>query len=243
MFSGLLGSLFSGATNLIGGLFGQQNQANINQANIAEQQFLDTHHIQDVVSDAKAAGINPLAALGVNTPSAPVQVGSDALSKGISGAGQDIGRAISSYMAPEDKEKKLNEQLLQAKIDQTNTETASMQMRNSVNARTFAAAGSAPGLPYNPNLGGPPDPRPSKGRPTLFTEYYDPYDRSVHPLLSSEASQSTMTSASLPMAAPIGARLFGRNWDQGWRENVRPDVARSVDNLGAAPDIGYGPYP
>lgn len=225
-----LGSLLSGGASLLGGLFGQKNQANINAANIAQQNYLDTHHIQDITADAKAAGINPLAALGVSTPSPVMQVGSDAMPNAINSAGQDIGRAVTSYMSPESKLDQLNAKLLQARIDNVNADTAEKTMSSSVAARTFAAPGSPPGLPL-------PLARPSD---------IDQFGNKIHPLyqtvvddsgqkiriLSPEASQSFQNAASWGVELPVGAQMAAGNVINMGKEHLwRPDITRHVQNL------------
>lgn len=98
-----IGALISGGSSLLGGLFGQSSQEKINQQNLAQAMFMAQNSIQMKVQDANKAGINPLAALGVQTSSPGVAVGSNALGEGISKAGQDISRAVSAHVSDEDK--------------------------------------------------------------------------------------------------------------------------------------------
>lgn len=98
-----LPGLISAGASLLGGILGQNNQASINQQNIQAQEEFAQNGIQWKVADAKAAGINPLAALGASTTSFSNLVGSNDLGNGISSAGQNIGRAIQSTSTPDDR--------------------------------------------------------------------------------------------------------------------------------------------
>lgn len=78
-------------------------QFQMNESNIAHQREFAQHGIRWKTEDAKAAGIHPLFAMGAQTHSfspstfMPVDdTSGDILSRGISSAGQDIGRAVAS---------------------------------------------------------------------------------------------------------------------------------------------------
>lgn len=162
---GFLGSLLSSGASLVGGLFGQKNQAAINQQNINEANYLASNAIRMRVADAKAAGINPLAALGSSfSPSAPQAVGSDALSTGISGMGQNIGRALQAYGDANSKAAELDNAYKQAQIDLVHSETA----KNLVASQAAVAAqpGTPPGLGILDASG-----NPVKTLPQMFTSY------------------------------------------------------------------------
>lgn len=98
-------SLIDAGTSLIGGVMKsqQQEKANaINQANfqasMAYQDLVNKNSIQWKVADAKAAGLHPLAALGVNTGGGPSSfvgaIPATGMAEGIAAAGQDISRAV-----------------------------------------------------------------------------------------------------------------------------------------------------
>lgn len=90
----MLGSIISGVSNLVGGLFGAKSAADANEENIRQQRAFAQQGIRWRVADAKAAGIHPLYALGAQTASfAPSSVG-DPLGGAISDMGQNIGRAV-----------------------------------------------------------------------------------------------------------------------------------------------------
>lgn len=160
----LLGALFSAGSSLLGGFMNQNNQQQINQQNIqaqeqinaqniAEQEKFAQQGIQWKAADAKAAGINPLAALGAQTNSfsnvvAPTSSASGAGGQGVADAGQNIARAMQSMQSPADK----------AVADfKTKMDLESMQLDNDLkraqlasNFATAHQAGQPPGLPNDP---------------------------------------------------------------------------------------------
>lgn len=88
----------------------QANQISVDNAarNIALQKEFAQMGIQWKVQDARAAGINPLAALGASTASfSPVSIGQDTTDHagaGMRNLGQDIQRAISSTSTAEQRQ-------------------------------------------------------------------------------------------------------------------------------------------
>lgn len=98
------GALISGASSLLGGLFGQSSQEKANKRNIQLQREFAQNGIQWKVADAKAAGIHPVVALGAQTHSfSPSVVGDTSFGTGVAQAGQDIGRAIQATRTPEQR--------------------------------------------------------------------------------------------------------------------------------------------
>lgn len=150
-----LGSLLGAGSSLLGGLFGQKNQANINAQNIAEQDKINAENIalqkefaqngiQWKVHDAQAAGINPLAALGASTSSFSNVVGATAQSdnsfgKGVSAAGQDIGRALKDTMAAGDQHA-----LKMAQLQETHGELENQLLASQIAKYNAAGAGGPP---------------------------------------------------------------------------------------------------
>lgn len=108
-------ALISGGSRLIGGLFGSSSaskQRSADAANMAADRALQKEFAQYgvrwKVEDAKAAGLHPLAALGIQTHSAsPVAIGTKtdrSMQNAMEGAGQDISRAM---MAKATKDERL----------------------------------------------------------------------------------------------------------------------------------------
>lgn len=73
-----LSALIGGGMSLAGGLLSSTNAQAINQQNIANQQAMASGaYLPQLISNANRAGINPLAALGIHTPSAGMAVPTD----------------------------------------------------------------------------------------------------------------------------------------------------------------------
>lgn len=142
---GFLGGLASSALNFFGGQSAQEKsieaQQNINNQNIAMQKEFAQNGVQWKVADARAAGINPLAALGASTTSFSNLVGPTVgqEGEGIQKAGQDLGRAMSAASSMDDKYEQavkkitlqkgeLENQLLASQIAKTNSPSVGPSM-------------------------------------------------------------------------------------------------------------------
>lgn len=91
----MLGDVLSGAGKIADTVLAQDNA----RKNRNLQREFAQSGIQWKVADAKAAGVHPLYALGASTHSfSPVSAGSD-----LGGAGESVGRAIHSTMAPDER--------------------------------------------------------------------------------------------------------------------------------------------
>lgn len=127
---GILSTIASVAAPVIGGAmqaYGQYKGANktaasnekIARNNEAMQREFAQHGLRWKVADAKAAGINPLAALGaqINSP-APVGVGTDYGDMGFGALGQGISRAMTAKMTKEEREiHELRKKALEVQIE------------------------------------------------------------------------------------------------------------------------------
>lgn len=86
----MLGELIGAAGSVIGGLIGEAGK----RKEIQAQREFAQNGVRWKVDDARAAGVHPALALGASTASfQPVGLGSS-MAEGLSGASQDIGRAI-----------------------------------------------------------------------------------------------------------------------------------------------------
>lgn len=160
-----IGSLISGGLNLIGGLFGKSS-ADANRAsqeamadrNIQLQKEFAQQGVRWKVADARAAGINPLAALGASTSSfAPVAIGNtsdSSMQTALSNMGQDVGRAVNATRtAPERAEA----------MALTTLQLDGLKLDNDIKRATLASvlqklkANANPPFPLGE---GPPDKRP-----------------------------------------------------------------------------------
>lgn len=146
-------SLFSAGLSFLGGQMNRSSQDDFNrqqaaiaQQNIAQQREFAQHGIQWKVDDARAAGINPLAALGSQPASfSPVSIGGEAAKPGDSftNMGQDLQRAFKAASTASMREesdnaelRKLNLEKASLENDVLRNEIASKQMRTSrINAQ------------------------------------------------------------------------------------------------------------
>lgn len=114
-------------------------QLQIAQQNLAQQREFAQHGVSWKVEDAKAAGINPLAALGAQTTSfSPISLGGEApKSEAFSNMGQDLQRAFKAASTAGMREeadnaelRKLNLEKASLENDVLRQEINSKQMRN-----------------------------------------------------------------------------------------------------------------
>lgn len=129
-----VGDVIGAGAGLLGDKFNRQGVAAQNQANresgllaarenAALQREFAQHGVRWKVRDAKAAGLHPLAALGMQPVSAqPVHVGSDDsayTSNTLANFGQDINRSIHATMTQAER--------VQTQMDKLNIERAELQ--------------------------------------------------------------------------------------------------------------------
>lgn len=138
----MIKDLISAGANLISGMMGQNAQENANAANQTQnalnlqyQHQANTHGIRWKVEDAIAAGLHPLAALGVNPASGPPGSVAMAPETGMANAaasmGQDLSRAIHATRTERERD---------AAIKDTSSSLTlqNMQLRNEVLAAQLA---------------------------------------------------------------------------------------------------------
>lgn len=114
----MLGSIIGAGASLLGGVLGSNKAEKAQQREYAAQKEFAQSGIQWKVADAKAAGIHPLYALGANTVSySPQSVGDGGLGSAISGAGQNIGRAIDATRSGSAKTEALASTLATVQIE------------------------------------------------------------------------------------------------------------------------------
>lgn len=119
----MIPAIIAAGSNIAGSVLGSYFTGKSNEAaaekNADIQRELAQNGLSWRVSDAKRAGINPLAALGASLPTGnPVAVGTDYGDLGLGEAGQNISRAMQAGMTKEQREMhELNKRLLQVQID------------------------------------------------------------------------------------------------------------------------------
>jgi hypothetical protein len=237
-----LAALIGGGSSILGGLINTNNQQQINQQNWQNQLFMAQNAIQMRVADANKAGINPLAALGSSfSPSAPQLVGTNPGS-GITDAGQNISRALLARQDTNERQERLNEQLLQARIDNVKADTIRLTAGASRIA-TENSVGSPPPLsPSNAIQGNIPLPR---SRSDVLKPLMQPMDDGRGGIVwtpSETASQSFMNWASMPAQIATAAGLAGRNFHEfiKWLEERRYSRPQTLES---APPNWTGDYP
>lgn len=232
-----LGSLIGAGANLLGGLFNRQSSQDIAAQNIANQRLFAQNAIQWRVADARAAGINPLAALGAQTSSFSNVVGDTGLGNSIGAAGQDIGRAVNAMSPDAAKMKQLEMRLAELKVQNAEQDIVHNQLLNSKLARDLASPGSGPGV----TVRGVPLPRPSPftvNTLPLTQDYRGSHGERIT-LPSAEASQALQNLASTPGGMVVAAELLRRN-------SVNAGDAMSISATGIGRALAkqfYGMFP
>lgn len=228
-------SLIGAGSSLLGGLFGRSTSEEIAQQNIQQQLNFAQHGVQWRVNDARAAGINPLAALGISTPGFQNVVGDNSLGEGISKAGQDISRGVSALQDKATRMTDLEEKLVEAKIANVNADTTRMLASASAAARSNPP-GNPPGVPL-------PVPDPRGPVINLMQRARDPRTGEIVWIPSEKAASPLQTLAAAPTNAALAGRglsegLLGLDGPQGPQFNfvpLRADAWRGVDMSQYAP--------
>lgn len=138
------GAIIGAAMNMIGGMINNETQGDSerraliqNQQNLNMQKEFAQQGIRWRVEDAKAAGLHPLAALGAQTTSyypQTVDFGQKDYSW-IGRAGQDIGRAVSSELSTDERQKR-EADLRYMDARATNMELQNTALQNQINAQS-----------------------------------------------------------------------------------------------------------
>lgn len=146
-------ALIGAGTKLLGGWMNQNATENANAANLAAQQTAaayqheaNTKNIQWKVADAKAAGIHPLAALGVS-PASGISVGAGvtpntSMGDAVSGMGQDIQRAITASRTQQQRAQAYDESIRALSIENQSLQNEWLKTRIAQ-----AKAGTPPAMP------------------------------------------------------------------------------------------------
>lgn len=109
MWPMIIGAGIGAAGNIIGGLISDSSEEDAakkaSKKDWERQKEVLQNQVQWRVKDATAAGLHPLAALGLSPASgpAPTNVGQSSLGESISAMGANIGRAAEAFVGPEEK--------------------------------------------------------------------------------------------------------------------------------------------
>lgn len=181
--------------------------------------------IQTRVADAMAAGIHPLAALGVMPASGnPIAIGEgrprSSLGDRLNAMGQNVSRAISAYQTPEQRA------MFQAQLD---NERAQGDLIRAQTAESLARAANQPGSP-------PPAPGSMTNPQPKFVAWRN-QDGSIEMAPSPEWAASNMSSPFSMYANDI-KRIFtsqstgGFPWQGAWNE-LKYGLKRALNPVGA----------
>ncbi|QCQ85084.1 DNA pilot protein [Blackfly microvirus SF02] len=237
-----IGSLIGAGAKIFGGQQSASAAEKIAQENIANQRDVAQNRIQWTVQDAEKAGINPLAALGNATQSYSNVVGSDALGSSIGDAGQSLGRAVAAMAPVKLRNAELENQLLEAKIKNMDSDTVSNMKAASDQVTKLGQPGTA--VPF-------PTPDPRGAVINLMQRARDPRTGEIVWIPSKDAASPLQTLAALPTNAALAGRgasegLIG--FDGGsdsWMpfRGVTGAVGRAVQNYWRPPSTDYySPY-
>ena len=134
-----IGPAISAGASLLGGILGDRSSRKKQEQDIATQREFAQHGVRWRVSDAQAAGIHPLFALGANVPSySPTYADTGSVARGVAGAGRALAGVPLTRKARmyEESHARADLRLKWAQVDQ-----AEQAVANSFYARERDAAG------------------------------------------------------------------------------------------------------
>lgn len=221
-FFDFLSPVVSAVGSLVGGKMSSDAVSDANANNAAFQKEAMQHGIKWRVDDAKAAGVNPLFALGAPTFSpSPSFVGDTGMGEGFARAGQDLSRAMD---ATRTREERINARLDALKIQRA-------ELENSILASQLAKS-TATNPPF-PTLGdsGQVSVVPSERTSTLpgqpateaavspATKLFRNRDGSITVWPSNDAKQATEDNFIYEMEHVLRNRVFPffKDW---WNDEV-----------------------
>jgi hypothetical protein len=232
-----VGALVSAGVNLFSADRSAKQAANQYNQNMQLQSDLAYHGVERRVQDAKAAGINPLAALGMSSaPMASVVGGHpEAGASQMGQAGQDLGRAVAAVADKESRTDQLNERLLELKIKGAEADITHQQLLNSGLAKRLAQPGTPPGVP------GIPFPREDPRGPVVHaTQRIRTDSGEIITVPSAAASQALQNIFSAPGGVPVAVELTRANVGNAARDLRSGDYGFSLPDWLVRPDIGRG---
>lgn len=143
-------ALIGGASSLVGGLVssgeGKKNRRIAREQMKMQREFAQ-HGVRWRVADAQAAGIHPLAALGMQGLSySPVHVPESAgLGEALADAGQNVARAVAAQMTPEQRQQQAMALALAAKqLEESDARILALRSEAARNMREANAAQTFP---------------------------------------------------------------------------------------------------
>lgn len=229
-----LGGLISAGASIFNSAQNRSAQAQINDQNAQSNFNYATHSIDwkagDAVQAEKDFGINRLVGMGASASSPPpVAVG--VTDNNVASAGQDIGRAVAALSPVKLRAAELENQLLEAKIRNTDADTVSTM-------KTASDQSTKLGQPATAHAANVPYPTPDPRGPVLplYSRFRDK-DGTILELPSDKAASPLQTFATIPQNAAMAARdlwantmgTLGTTYD-----NVTGAVGRAARDFNAA---------
>ncbi|AXH76279.1 MAG: DNA pilot protein [Microviridae sp.] len=194
-----ISALIGAGSSLLGGIFNRQSAEEMQQKNLAQQLAFAQNRIQWTVNDAKAAGINPLAALGNATQTYSNIAGDSSLGDSIAAAGQNLSRSIAAGSDKESKLDQLNAKLIESKIRNVDADT--LQKTADASDRVRAVQ---PGDP--PGVSVPFPPEDPRGPVINLYQRARDTDGSIVLIPSEKAASPLQTLAATPTNAAMAGR-------------------------------------
>lgn len=236
-----LGGLIGAGASIFNGIENRNAARDLNNQNIQNQLNMAQNRIQWTVADAKAAGINPLAALGNATQSYSNVAGDTGLGDSVAKAGHELGRAVAAQSPTALRNAELENKLLEAKIANMNADTVSTMKHVSDMAVKLGQPGTPPGTVPVYGGGSVPLPRVNMSRPGAADAFYakpltqdfitNTGDFITAP--SADASTATQTLMAAPASAVGAVQLSRDNLDNFARfmtSGSRGDSWRASDS-------------
>lgn len=190
-FSDVLGGAISSVTDVIGGqLAAAQNRQSQRYSTDVAREFAQ-NGIQWRVADAKAAGLHPLAALGMMPAQSTPMILGDTGGEGLAHAGQSIGNALTRQQSTEDKSLE-NAQLQLLHAQTAETDARRVAIMSDIGLKSQAAGqGTGLGPQHESNIEGQAPNVPLDRASGMI-------DLKGAPIISHKDSQPHMQSGTIP---------------------------------------------
>ncbi|QXP44192.1 MAG: DNA pilot protein [Arizlama microvirus] len=220
------GPILGAVGSIVGGLFAddaaeeaRDQQQEQFERNIALQREFAQNGIRWKVDDARAAGLHPLAAIGMQGASySPVSTSIDrGSSMDLAGIGQNIGRAIDATRTKEESEEEREMRLIESK--KANLEVEHMMLRNDFLRSQIAQVNQVQSNPGMPSGGSNPWLLPGQS------------NGPANPRIKEKPMERTMVDPAKPASEP-GAHPdvgYSKTVNGGWAPVMSNDVKQRLE--------------
>lgn len=149
------GAMIGAGASLLGGVISDKSARKQQRASLDAQREFAQHGIRWRVEDAKAAGLHPLYALGASTTGPSIPVMESGLGRGLSEAGQHVGRAVAAQESPDQAAaRRWSLELLKSQVAESDARQMAIYsqiMRDSQQAQA-SSGGVGSGAQLNPDF-------------------------------------------------------------------------------------------